>query len=247
MPTGTDLTVVEWNLHWGCERVAGRYPYERFDELEPLAAWLGDADVVVLPEAWRDHGGVGVVDRLGAQGWHTSEVAFVTLDLSGRPDVAHPGTGTWSLALATRAPHRVVREIPLPVTKGDPVPRRHALHVEVEHDGGPFDLVAFHVSSKLWFGAPPIQLRGLARAARDLGRERPALLVGDANWWRTTLPLWLPGWRGTVRGATFPAPRPHSQIDHVLVRGGLESVAAEVGPAARSDHRLVRVRLRRAR
>ncbi len=173
-----------------------------------------------------------------------SETAFVGLDMTARPEVADPGTGTWSLAVATRAPHRLVRTIPLPITRADPVPRRHALHVEFEHDGVTVDLVGFHVSSKLWFAAPPIQLRGLARAVRELGRVGPALLVGDANWWRSTLPLWMPGWQSAVRGATFPAAKPHSQIDHVLVRGGVAAIDSEVAPDSwRSDHRAIRATL----
>jgi endonuclease/exonuclease/phosphatase (EEP) superfamily protein YafD len=48
----------------------------------------------------------------------------------------------------------------------------------------------------------------------------------------------------TVRGRTWPAGRPHSQIDHILVRPGTEVVEAEVLPAVGSDHRPVRATLR---
>jgi endonuclease/exonuclease/phosphatase family metal-dependent hydrolase len=54
----------------------------------------------------------------------------------------------------------------------------------------------------------------------------------------------FPGWRRTVRGATYPSHRPHSQIDHVLVNDHLECVEAEVADDRQSDHRPVRVRLR---
>jgi endonuclease/exonuclease/phosphatase family metal-dependent hydrolase len=49
-----------------------------------------------------------------------------------------------------------------------------------------------------------------------------------------------------VRGRTWPASRPHSQIDHILVRrrDGTEVVHAEVLPAVGSDHRPVRATLR---
>jgi endonuclease/exonuclease/phosphatase family metal-dependent hydrolase len=195
----------------------------------------------VLPESWRDHGGTGIADRLTDRGWSVLETAFVDLDMAGRPQVAEPGSGTWSLVLASRLPIRHVRDIPLPLTRSDPVPRRHAIHAEVDLGSTTIDVVAFHVSSKLWFAAPPIQLRGLAREVRDLGRTRPAVLVGDANWWRSTLWCWLPGWSSVVRGATFPAHKPHSQIDQVLVRGGLRGVTAEVAPNPwRSDHRAIR-------
>lgn len=249
-PSSAAFTIVEWNLHWGCHRVAGAPPgpYTRFDELAALDGWLDDADIVVLPEAWRPHDEVGVVDRLAAAGWTTFETPFVELDMRARPKVASPagsGSGMWTLAVATRLPARLVRTIPLPRTRHDPVPRRHAIHAMVEVAGTEIDFVAYHVSSKLWYAAPPIQLLGLTRSVRGLGRgDRPAVLAGDANWWRSTLPLWLPGWRSTVRGATFPAHKPHSQIDHVLVRGGLRATGGDVAPANwGSDHRAIRTTL----
>jgi endonuclease/exonuclease/phosphatase family metal-dependent hydrolase len=47
-----------------------------------------------------------------------------------------------------------------------------------------------------------------------------------------------------VRGRTWPAHRPHSQIDHVLVRDDVEVVDAAVLDEVASDHRPVRVTLR---
>jgi endonuclease/exonuclease/phosphatase family metal-dependent hydrolase len=54
----------------------------------------------------------------------------------------------------------------------------------------------------------------------------------------------MQGWDRPVRGRTYPSHRPHSQIDHVLVRGGIESIEGEVLAATPSDHRPVRARLR---
>jgi endonuclease/exonuclease/phosphatase (EEP) superfamily protein YafD len=47
-----------------------------------------------------------------------------------------------------------------------------------------------------------------------------------------------------VRGRTWPARRPHSQIDHIWIDDGLAVVDAGVGAATGSDHRPVRARLR---
>jgi endonuclease/exonuclease/phosphatase family metal-dependent hydrolase len=55
----------------------------------------------------------------------------------------------------------------------------------------------------------------------------------------------MPGWRRAVVGRTWPAWRPHSQIDHILVRGALQPVRGEVLPHGGSDHRPVRAELRR--
>ena len=49
------------------------------------------------------------------------------------------------------------------------------------------------------------------------------------------------GWQRPVRGRTYPSHRPHSQIDHVLVRGGIEVARGRgagrdaVGSPARSE------------
>jgi endonuclease/exonuclease/phosphatase family metal-dependent hydrolase len=55
----------------------------------------------------------------------------------------------------------------------------------------------------------------------------------------------LLGWHATVVGATFPAPAPKVQLDHVLVRAnsGLEVVGSEVVHLAISDHRALVVDL----
>ena len=50
----------------------------------------------------------------------------------------------------------------------------------------------------------------------------------------------LPRWRSTTKGATFPSWRPHSQIDHIVVRGAIEAVGGEVLPfSPTSDHRAI--------
>ena len=48
-----------------------------------------------------------------------------------------------------------------------------------------------------------------------------------------------------MRGRTWPASRPHSQIDHILVRrgDGTEVLDREVLPDVGSDHRPVRATL----
>ena len=90
-----------------------------------------------------------------------------------------------------------------------------ALHVELDVDGTAVDLVGVHLTSRLPYG-PPIQLRRLAPQLPTPGR--PAVVAGDCNFWGPGVRTLLPGWRRAVRGRTWPASRPHSQIDHILVR-----------------------------
>jgi endonuclease/exonuclease/phosphatase family metal-dependent hydrolase len=70
------------------------------------------------------------------------------------------------------------------------------------------------------------------------------VLAGDFNFWGPGVAMVLPGWRRAVTGRTYPAHRPHSQIDHVLVNERIEVLRGEVLPANDSDHRPVRARLR---
>jgi len=69
------------------------------------------------------------------------------------------------------------------------------------------------------------------------------IVVGDLNMWgpvvrRDTTPL-----RSAVRGRTFPAKRPHSQIDHLLVSSQVEVLRSQVLPEMGSDHRAIRANL----
>ena len=89
-----------------------------------------------------------------------------------------------------------------------------------------------------------MQLRRLAHALPP--PERPTIIAGDCNFWGPGVSAFLPGWTRTVRGRTWPSSRPHSQIDHILVRDGqgVEIVDTAVLPAVGSDHRPVRATLR---
>ena len=85
------------------------------------------------------------------------------------------------------------------------------------------------------------QMRGLAA---DLSASRgPAVVLGDLNCWGPLVLAMMPGWRRAVRGRTWPARRPHSQVDHILVRGGVRVLHAEVLAPLGSDHRAVRARI----
>ncbi len=241
------LRVLSWNVHWGVAHVRGRPRNEPFDPLAELGdAVLGATDVAVFPEAWRAHDGRSFLDGLAEHGLtNLVETDFTTLRISGagRRRIDEPGEGWWRLAVATRHPIVSDRELPLARTIADAMPRRHARSVRLAIGGKEVDVTAFHVSSKLWFAAPLVQLRSLARvmeAARVDGRDRPAVAVGDGNMWRTCLPIAMPGWRSTTKGATFPSWRPHSQIDHILVRGSVDAVAGTVLPySPTSDHRAI--------
>ena len=50
------------------------------------------------------------------------------------------------------------------------------------------------------------------------------------NTWGPLVRLFMPGWQRAVMGPTWPTWRPHSQIDHILVRGALHPSRARCSP-----------------
>jgi endonuclease/exonuclease/phosphatase family metal-dependent hydrolase len=159
-----------------------------------------------------------------------------------RPRLSSPGDAWWCLAVASRLPVLARRDLPLPRTIADPAHPRVAIQLTLDVGGVAVEAVGLHVSSRLWWAAPFIHLSALRPQLP--GADRPAFVAGDFNLWGPWVERMFPGWRRTVRGATYPSHRPHSQIDHVLVNDHLECVEAEVVDDRQSDHRPVRVRLR---
>jgi endonuclease/exonuclease/phosphatase family metal-dependent hydrolase len=236
----SDLTLVSFNCHYGLR------PYKDdcapYDLAGALASY-GEPDVIVVQEVWRPDGTRGAVDDFAdARGYARHDLVLHPATITGRwPHADADGEGTFGISVLTRLPARVLDQPLVGPTPGDPVPERRVLHLELDVDGQPVDLVAVHLTSRLPHG-PPLQLRRLARL---LGAgDRPGILTGDCNFWGPPASVLLPGWRRTVRGRTWPAHRPHSQIDHVFVRGGVEALDTAVLPPVGSDHRAVRARLR---
>ena len=108
--------------------------------------------------------------------------------------------------------------------------RRAAMVVDLTVEGPP-DLGDRHPHVP-----PPLRLapslRRPQRASAHRGARPDAVLLGDMNLWGPPVRVFLPGWHRAVKGPTWPAWNPHSQIDHILVRGALESWRARCGPTA---------------
>ncbi len=154
------------------------------------------------------------------------------------------GPGRWGIAVLSRLPITATEVVELGRLARDRA-RRAALVVTVD-TGVPVTVIGTHMSH-LTYGAPRQFVR-LARAVEaEVGAEvgeRPAVLAGDMNLWGPPVGLLLPGWRRAIRAKTWPSWRPHSQVDHVLVRGPIGVVGGEVLEPVGSDHRPVRVTLR---
>ena len=153
--------------------------------------------------------------------------------------------GSWGIAILVRPslPIEATRLLPMRTLRADRV-RRAALVVDLTVGGQPISVAGTHMSH-LHMGSH----RNWAELRRQLGTSssaaRPdAVLAGDMNTWGPLVKQFMPGWKRAVIGPTWPAWRPHSQIDHILVRGdAVRPVAGAVLPNSGSDHRPVRVEL----
>ena len=238
-----ELTIASFNCHAGLQarRNGVCKPYDLDTALRGI-----DADVLVLQESWTPDGGVAAVRRVGdAIGAEVFELRFGRSRLDPWPHVPRDGSGLGEVGLAvlSRIPAETQGRLPVGTVLSDPTPERGGLHVVLDVGGTKVDLVGVHLSSRLPYG-PPIQLRRLAAQLPPPGR--PGIVAGDCNFWGPAVQSFLPGWRRAVRGRTWPAGRPHSQIDHILVRAsdGTEVLHSEVLPPLGSDHRAVRATLR---
>jgi endonuclease/exonuclease/phosphatase family metal-dependent hydrolase len=238
-----DLKITSFNCHAG---VQARHngvcePYD----LEAVLRTF-DADVLVVQESWTPDGGTAMVRRFGeAVGAQVFELHFGRARLEPWPHVPRDGGGVGDvgLAIVSRIPAEVRGRLGVGTVPGDPTPERGGLHVVLDVGGTKVDLVGIHLTSRLPYG-PPTQLRRLRPQLPNEGR--PAIVAGDCNFWGPGVTSLLPGWTRTVRGRTWPSSRPHSQIDHILVRPAdrVEVLDSAVLPPVGSDHRPVRATLR---
>jgi endonuclease/exonuclease/phosphatase (EEP) superfamily protein YafD len=181
------------------------------------------------------------LDPLRDDGYDVRTIAVAEINEKvWRPGDVRPA-GTWELALCSRLPIHDVRELPIGRVFRDPAGARTALACRVRVGEADVDVIGLHTSSKLWYAGPIQHLRALS--AQLDRRDVPALLAGDFNFWGPPVVRLLPGWQRAVLGRTWPAQRPHSQIDHILVNDRLRILAGEVLPACGSDHRPVRAGL----
>jgi endonuclease/exonuclease/phosphatase family metal-dependent hydrolase len=239
-----ELTIASFNLHWGRGRKGDGFP--PFDVVAACTSF--EADVIVLQETWAPDGGAAQHDAVAdALGMRCLAVPMARVAMDPNPRVVarasegrRDGDGDSGIALLSRKPIRSTRTIHLPHLPLDPWGRA-LLHAEIDVDGTNLSVVATHFThlehgalvhtSALRKGLPP--------------SDRPAALVGDLNMWGWTIDAMAPaGWRRAVRGKTWPAPRAHHQIDHLLVTPAVEVVGSEVMPHQGSDHLPIRARLR---
>jgi endonuclease/exonuclease/phosphatase family metal-dependent hydrolase len=126
--------------------------------------------------------------------------------------------------------------IDLPVLRADPARRKAICATLDAGNNSTLNVIGVHLGH-LTQGSVR-QMRALHRYVTPL--PGPTVLVGDLNCWGPPLRLPLRGLHDAVRGATWPAWRPHSRIDHILVNDRSLIASSEVLPDAGSDHLPIR-------
>lgn len=248
MPRGilaamAELTLGSFNLHMG--RGSGGHDAPFYDVV--TACKEVDTDVLVLQEAWVPDGEDGDLLAVAAALGYRVAATFAVARAECHDQVrliarsGASGDGDWQVAVLSRLPVVDSRVLALePQLRRDPG-RRAVLVVAVEVRGRSFTVCGTHLPllrDPVWRLAPSMR-RALPPSAG------PAALAGDMNMWGWCVDrLAGPGWRRAVRGRTYPARRPHSQLDHILVSRPVEVVEAQVVRQAMSDHRPIRTRLR---
>lgn len=254
------MRLATWNVLGGRSLTDGDADTER---LATCAAGL-DADLLALQEVDRDQPRSGSADQAAAVAAATGSVdwRFVPA-LYGTPgeswrraDDADPGGTAYGIALFSRLPVTSWRTLRLPRVPrlGLPMPvpgtrtwrwvsdePRVAVCARVTTPAGEVTVAATHLSFLPAWNA--WQLRYVVAALRRL--PGPYLLMGDLNL-PGPLPRLFAGWECLAKGATFPAPSPHVQLDHVLASPGLDLTvtSCDIRELPLSDHRAVVVDVR---
>ena len=147
---------------------------------------------------------------------------------------ADAAPGSWGVAIVSRLPVLTTRILDLGRRPRDRAHRR-VLVAQVAAPGGTVEIACVHMSHLIH--GSPVQIRALGRVLGGRSATRGAMILGgDMNCWAPPLRLLLPGWQRAVSGPTWPAWRPHSPLDHLLVGHRLAVIDGSVESARTSDH-----------
>lgn len=231
----SEFSIASWNVHMGLHNdYASSRDKRNTGPLNDVVAHCValDADVLVLQEAWW---------------WQANESDMVAQVAAATGATAHIYTSPspvrrypakWTIAVLTRVPATRLVDAPIPAMSDH---ERALVRVRLDDGnvtigGGHFDGIhSLRTKPGVWWK----QYQNLAQLA-----QTHDVLVGDMNMWgpvveRNARPL-----RRAALGKTWPASRPHSQIDHVLVSERIDVIEAEVRADCGSDHLPIRAVLR---
>jgi len=226
---------VAWNIFQGLHHTSRRPTWRTNPDVEAHLRSF-DADILVLPEAW--------TFREPQARWaeHLAESLGYELhqwvsEAPSRPRDLCP----WRMVILSRVPVRRRDDHVFPQLGS--LGQRACVQIEILGSGVTLagcHLYGIHAARRdprLWF-----QERKELRELTDTND----VIAGDFNMWGPIVQRDAPGMRRAVKGRTFYAARPHSQIDHVLVKDHIAVTHPEVLPELGSDHRGLRVVLQRS-
>jgi len=236
---GADVLVIEedWVGVDPCESIGARVAAEGGYKiltapLSPARRRRTASTTSTLPRHWQPRRGPGFIRPLLLEGSSRSLLARAR-----RQERAMVMTsGSWATSLLSRLPILHSHLVELPVLRGDPARRKAIVATLDTGSGTALTVIGVHLGH-LTQGSLR-QMRALQRHVATL--TGPTLLVGDLNCWGPPLRVMLPGLHDSVRGPTWPAWRPHSRIDHILVNDRSLIASSEVLPDAGSDHLPIR-------
>lgn len=224
-PGVEQFRIASWNVHMGLHNDGGRN--DLVTECKRL-----EADVLILQEAWwygEDNSDLAetVAAALGGE-----------LHRYTSPTPMRRYPAQWTVAIISTLPARRIDDVEIPSMFGRErrMPRIQLTQHDVVIAGAHLDGIhAVRTRPDLWLKQ--------RRAFRKHASEND-IIAGDLNMWspivnRDARPL-----RNAITGATWPAQRPHSQIDHILVSDRLDVIDSNVADNCGSDHLAVSATLR---
>lgn len=230
------FTIASLNARWGLD-----LEDRPFGLVETLAAF--DTDLVAVQEVFeptdRPH---PLTEVAAAHGYQLMGCPLSPSYIDPQPGITRNlarATGTWGIVLMSRLPVNHVEIVDLGrfIDRWD-LANRSAIVASVEVDGRDVTVAVVHLSFAL-----PNAVAQLRTLNRHLPARRRSVVVGDCNLWGPAAAAALGGRRRAVKGRTYPAHRPHSQLDHVLVGRGLKIIDGQVLESVGSDHLPVRATL----
>lgn len=234
----TSFRLAEYNLHgetsgWGPNRFT---PVDPVAELERL-----DADVYVLPETWAPHSPDEPQSRVLAWAEDTGRSIHLARSSESTPRRVHNFHGDSYVSIVTSLPVLEVRDHTLPVHPKDNSEDRNVVATLLDTGAnGKVWVAGVHMSARVPH-VPAHNLWHLSAFVDQLERTGyPVVVAGDFNlwgWWVRA--IHRRRYRRAVRGRTWPASRPHSQIDHILIPGNVVADRGLVAAAGFSDHRAI--------
>lgn len=204
-PAESGFSVLSFNVHLGGMLA----DFSGFYDLPAVLKTLS-ADIGVFQEISLSKDGSPPLREVLSGEYHLSEPPAGPLRWEDN------GVAAFSLAVASRFP--ILDTQILPLMSASDNRRSAALKTIIDTPLGEVTVIGVHMTTEFLPAGSAVQVASLAQHVRKI--EGPVVIAGDHNLWRTVVRGLLPrDFKPSFEAATWPAKHPHSQIDHIWVRG----------------------------